>query len=465
MISTGASDISGGVEPRRRVAPAAGWYAVGLLAACFTFSYIDRQILSLLVTPVKASLGLSDTQIGLLQGVSFSIFYVAAALPLARLADRRNRSHIMAGCVGVWSVMTMLCGMAGSFWHLMAARIGVAVGEAGLPPSALTLMADLFDRANLARATAIFMLAPFVGGGIALVGGGALYAASADWAMPVIPGIGAVERWQAVFILVGLPGLILAPLILLTLRDPRVVRPNVENDGSLRKLWAFMFSHWRFCGSYILAISLMVTLLNAHIAWMPSGIIRTFALDEAAMGARFGPIYLVAGASGTIVAGWLVARGDANAMLTRTLRLMRLGAMILLVPALGAPLLPTLPLMLASLAVAIFCTSAIVSMGSIPFQIIAPTDLRAQTIAVTSLAAALFGTGLGPLLVGMLSDAAAALNVPHPLMAALSLVGGVTVSIVIVLLSIAINHRGGVAPRSDQQETTHEDGFTERVRS
>ncbi|MFA7555742.1 MAG: MFS transporter [Spongiibacteraceae bacterium] len=147
------------------------WYSAFILTLCFTFAYIDRYVLSLLVNPVKESLLLSDTQIGLIQGVAFSIFYVAATMPLARLSDTGNRPVIIGWCVAVWSLMTMLCGMASSFWQLMLARIGVGIGEAGLPPGSMTMMADSFDNKRLAKATSLFMLGPFIGGGLAFMGG------------------------------------------------------------------------------------------------------------------------------------------------------------------------------------------------------------------------------------------------------------------------------------------------------
>lgn len=413
------------------------WGATLLLSACFAFSYVDRQVLSLLVKPIKQSLGVSDSLIGLLQGISFSLFYVAASLPLARLADRGNRPRIAAACIAVWSIMSMACGLAASFWQLLLARIGLAVSEAGLPPAALTLMADMHDRRGLARATSLFMLAPFVGGGIALMAGGALYTM-----LDARPDLGGLEAWQQLFILAGMPGLVLAPLVALLLSEPRPA--GRRSGGSLDELRGFMLGNWRFCVVYIVAIALIVTVLNAHIAWVPAAILRSFPLTEARMGAQFGIAYLVAGSAGTLFAGWLVGRAAGADMLGSTLRYMRLGAALLVLPAIVGPFGPSPVLMIGLIAIAVLFTSAVVSMGSIPFQIVAPPALRAQAIALSGLAAALLGTGLGPLLVGVASDTAAAAGAPHPLPVALAIVGGGAAAAAALLLSYALRHAGAL---------------------
>jgi predicted MFS family arabinose efflux permease len=432
-----------------RTRPGLGrWGATALLSACFALSYVDRQVMSLLVTPIKASLDLTDSGIGLLQGISFSLFYVAASLPLARLADRGDRPRLAALCIAIWSLMTMACGAAASFMQLLAARIGLAMSEAGLPPAALTLMADMHDRRGLARATSLFMLAPFVGGGLALIGGGALYAALVGMDLPA-----GLEPWQALFILAGLPGLPLALIVLLTLREPGAGRRQRAEGGSIRDLSRFIFGNWRFSVIYVLAIALVVTILNAHIAWLPTAILRRFPIGEAAMGAGFGTIYLIAGSAGTLAAGWVVARAAESDMLIRTLRQMRLGAALLAIPAVLAPLAPSYPATIVLAGIAVFLTSAVVSMGSIPFQLTAPIALRGQAIALTGLFAALLGTGLGPLLVGVASDIAAGAGFAQPLSVALAVIGGTVALLVATLMTVA----GANAPPIDQSQPTAKD--------
>lgn len=407
------------------------WGATALLAGCFTLSYVDRQVMSLLVTPVKAAFGASDGDIGVLQGVSFSLFYVAASLPLAWLADRTDRARLAAICIAVWSVMSIVCGLSQSFAQLSLARIGLAMAEAGLPPAALTLMADLHDRRGLARATSLFMLAPFVGGGLALFVGGGLYVKLATAPLPW-----GLSGWQALFMLAGLPGLLLAPLVIGLLRDPRPVH-HPDQQLQVHGLLAFLRAEWRFCLPYMLALGLAVTVLNAHTAWLPSAILRRFAVGEGVMGSSFGVVFLVAGALGTLGAGWNLARGAEAKMLGRATGQMQ-GAACLLVPsALLVPLVPTLAMTLLLAAVAVFCTSAVLSMGSLPFQIAAPLALRARLIALSGLVASLIGTGLGPLAVGLASDAAARAGVAQPLSVALATVGGGAATAAALLMMLA----------------------------
>lgn len=422
---------------------ARAWYAVALLTVCFILSYIDRQILSLLVIPIQGTTGMNDSQMGLLQGVSFSLFYVAASVPLARLADRGNRPRIIGCCVGIWSFMTMLCGLASNFWQLMSARIGVAVGEAALPPAALTFIADQVDRKGLARATSLFMLAPFIGGGLALFLGSMIYEASANWTLPVLPGLGRLERWQLLMILAGLPGLLIGPLVLLTLREsgPRIVAGEGRSFSDLAE---YLGSEWRFQLPYMLTLSLMVMLLNAHIAWMPTAIIRLHEVDAGTMGMWFGPVYLIAGSAGTLTAGWIISRAAGGDMLRRTLQMMRIGTLLLVAPAIAAPFTPDLALTFVAVALAVFFTSAVLSMSSIPFQLGAPRSLRAQMIATSTLVAALLGTGLGPLLVGVMSDLLA--GAAQPLSLALSLLAALIVPAGTLLMGRALRHAPELQP-------------------
>ena len=408
------------------------WGATALLAACFTLSYVDRQVMSLLVTPVKAAFGASDGDIGVLQGVSFSLFYVAASLPLAWLADRADRARLAAICIVVWSLISFACGLSQSFAQLSLARIGLAVAEAGLPPAALTLMADLHDRRGLARATSLFMLAPFVGGGLALFIGGGLYAGLAATPLPW-----GLSGWQALFMLAGIPGLVLAPLVIGLLRDPRQAQASGKPQVRAEGLLAFLRAEWRFCLPYMLALALAVTVLNAHIAWLPSAILRRFAVGEGVMGSSFGIVYLVAGALGTLGAGWNLARGAEANMLGRATGQMQVAACLLAPAALLVPFAPSLVITLLLAAVAIFCTSALLSMGSLPFQLAAPLGLRARLIALSGLVASLIGTGLGPLAVGLASDAAARAGVAEPLSVALALVGGAAAIAAALLMTVA----------------------------
>jgi predicted MFS family arabinose efflux permease len=262
--------------------------------------------------------------------------------------------------------------------------------------------------------------------------------------MPSLVWPEAIEPWQALFLILGLPGFPLALLIAASLRESRPTAAASRERPSAKPLIRLYRSDWRFYCVYTLAIALSVMLLNAHIAWLPAALMRAHGIDESAMGLSFGPVYLIAGALGTLTAGAVISRVADARMAMRTLRFMRLCALALILPAIFAPLAPTLITNLALLAVAVFLTSAIVSMSSIPLQVAAPHALRAQTIATTTLAASLLGTGLGPLLVGALSDAFS--GTEQPLSNALAVIAAATVPAVAVLMTGVIRHVARTQP-------------------
>ena len=194
-----------GAEARPAQSLRYGWYVAIVLMLCNTLSFIDRQILGLLAPLIKQELSLSDTKIGLLQGLAFGIFYTLLGMPMGRIVDRGNRRNLVAAGIFCWSLMTAACAAARGFWTLFLARMGVGVGEATLSPSAFSLLSDYFPRERLGTALSIFSMGVFFGSGSALIVGGLV--------------IGAVGSWRLTFLIVGLPGL-LAGLLMFTIKEP-----------------------------------------------------------------------------------------------------------------------------------------------------------------------------------------------------------------------------------------------------
>src|SRR5271154_1457585 len=196
------------------------WYSVAVLMLMYIFSFIDRTTISLLVEPMKRDLHISDTQIGMLQGLAFALLYPFLGLPIARLSDRHSRRAIIAGGVFVWSIMATLCGLARSAVQLFMARVGVGVGEAALSPAAYSIITDSFPRSKLGGAFGVYNIGIPIGAGTALLLGGivvgAVSHAGANYTLPLF---GPVHAWQIVFIVTGAPGVVL-PLLLLTFREP-----------------------------------------------------------------------------------------------------------------------------------------------------------------------------------------------------------------------------------------------------
>src|SRR5689334_15504740 len=196
------------------------WYVVGVLTLANVSGFLDRQVLSLLVPAIERDLQISDTQMSYLIGLSFSVFYTVLGLPIAWWADRASRRNIMAGGVTLWSLMTMLCGVAASYPRLLLARIGVGVGEATLSAPSVSLIADYFPRERVGIAMSVWSLGTFLGSGLAYFIGGWVVGAVTAAGTVRLPLAGLLRPWQLVFVLVGAPGLLIA-LLMLTVRDPR----------------------------------------------------------------------------------------------------------------------------------------------------------------------------------------------------------------------------------------------------
>lgn len=418
-------------------ASARSWLVAGLLAFCYTIGYLDRQVISLLIAPIQTALHIDDTRFGLLQGVSFSLFYVAATLPLAWLADRTRRSRVMSGCVAAWSVMTMACGFAGTFGQMMTARIGVAVGEAGLTPAALATLSDRFNRRQLATATSFYMLAPFIGGGFALGLGGAIYAWADGLEPGSVPVLSTIDAWQAVFLIVGALGLIPAALLLLII-DRKAVPSRKENPPGFGEVFALFGRHWQIFVLYQLAMAAVMILLASYISWLPAAIMRSKGIDEAEVGRLFGPVYLICGAAGTLSAGMLVSRLARQDPAGTVLRVI-LCALALVWPLAAFGLLTSsLYLELTLMGAALFLVSCVTSLSSLTFQYVTPRHLRAQVMAIMAMTAALLGTGLGPILSGYMSDRLTGFT--HPLSASLAIIGAITVPLAFTLMALSLRY-------------------------
>lgn len=440
-LSEGRQAMTTGLQPMTVTPPPAdaqigratfrSWLIAILLAVCYTMAYLDRQVISLLIEPIQASLDINDTQFGLLQGVSFSLFYVAATLPLAWLADQTRRSRVMSASVAFWSVATMACGLTATFWQMMVARIAVAVGEAGLTPAALATLSDRFNRRQLATATSLFMLAPFVGGGLALGAGGMLYAWAEAFNQGAVPLLARFSDWQIVFLVVGAAGLLPAALLLLIVDKP-LRRASRREGAGFSEVFGLFRREWRIYVLYQLAMALTMVILASYVTWLPAAIMRSKGISEAEVGTLFGPIYLICGAGGTLSAGIIVMMRAGSDPVRVVLRYM-LACLVLLWPLATFGLMTSsLTAELVMMGAALFLISSVTSLSSLPFQYVTPRHLRAQAIALLAMISALFGTGLGPVLAGVLSDRLT--SVAHPLSTALSLIAAVTSPLVLILL-------------------------------
>ena len=386
-----------------RAGPAA-WYGLFVLFVAYTFSFIDRSILSLMVEPIKADLKLSDTEISLLHGFAFAIFYTFLGIPIARLADSRSRTKIIAWGIVVWSTMTALCGLANRFATLFLARVGVGVGEAALSPAAYSLLTDLFPRRQLGLAMGLYSAGVYVGAGLAfLIGGYAVQAAIAHGPVAV-PVIGELRPWQLIFVIVGLPGLLVAGLML-TVREPaRPVRRITGTQAGVGAVWRLIQQEPRTFLSHFIGFSLLGLLFNAFLAWAPAFFMRVHGLSTAGTGALLGSLIILFGSAGIVAGGIYSDRLIQKGRTAGPILSARLAAVVLLPLAVAAPLAGTLPLAACLFAAFFFFAAFPYGSAAAAIQMAAPAHLRAQVSAIYLFVLNLTGMGVGPTLVALVTD-------------------------------------------------------------
>ncbi len=367
------------------------WYVAIVLMVCNTLSFIDRQILGLLVTPIKADLGVSDTQMGLLQGLAFGIFYTLLGMPMGRIADRSNRRNLVAGGIFCWSLMTAACSLANSFRMLFLARMGVGVGEATLSPSAFSLLSDYFPKEKLGRALSVFSMGVFFGSGLALILGGLI--------------IQNVGSWRTTFLIVGLPG-VLATLLLFTIKEPE--RQNLLGGKASKLSFAEVFAQvrlrWQSVAGICLAFAFQAMCNYSQQAWLPTYFARVHGWQPKQAGLTLGIISLCTGLLGAYLGGVLCDRWQRQGQADAPLRVGVLATVCAGVFFSSAMLAPVLNWQLALLVPAFFFLAMPIGSSYASLQLILPNQVRGQVGALQVFTLNLFGLILGPFLPGFFND-------------------------------------------------------------
>jgi MFS family permease len=388
-----------------RESTAYGWYVVVILTLAYVVSFLDRQILALMVEPIKRDLGLTDTQISLLMGLAFGIFYTLMGVPLGRLADRKSRRTLIACGVAVWCMMTAACGLARNFAQFFVARIGVGVGEAALTPSALSMIADYFPREKRGRAIGFYNMGVSLGAGTAMVLGGMVISYVMSTPPVELPGFGTLRSWQYVFLLVGLPGLVIVALMA-TVREPPRQELLAGPQGAVTLGFAarYLADRRRVYVPLFVGMSVVTIIGYAYFSWIPTMFIRRFGWTIRDVGISYGLLVLACGPIGVNGGGWLAdwlyRRGYRDAHLRTAL----IGAIISLPTAALAPLMPTAPLALAMMIPASIGPAISTAAGASAVVMITPNQLRGQTYALYMFTISILGLTLGPTAVALCTD-------------------------------------------------------------
>ena len=374
--------------------------AMTLLLLAYISSYLDRSILNILVEPIKQDLKLSDTQLGFLSGTAFAIFYATLGIPVASLADRSKRKRIIAIALAVWSAMTAVCGLAQNFWQLALARIGVGIGEAGSSPPSHSIIADLYPREQRARAMAVYSLGVYLGGGLGTVMGGF---------------VAYNYGWRAAFYVAGLPGLLLAVVIMLFLIEPQraaspVARAPAGSEGALdriKQLWGGPAARhlWRSRAARHLIAGVTVSSFVGYgaAAWLPAFLIRSYGLRLDTASAIIGPLGTLAGAAGVLGGGWLADR-LARSDLRWTAWVIAVAKLCAFPFAALLYLSSTIEWAVVGLTGSLFFGAFYLGPTYAMIQSLTPVHLRSTAAAFVLFVLNLIGLGLGPQLYGVASD-------------------------------------------------------------
>lgn len=387
--------------------PGYSWFVVFVLMLAYVSSFIDRQILSLLVGPIKRDMHLTDTQVSLLMGLSFALFYTLLGVPIGRWADRANRRNIVVLGIVAWSLMTAMGGIIKSYTQFFLVRIGVGVGEATLSPAAYSMLSDYFPKDKLATAISVYSAGVYLGSGIAVLIGAALVGLGSGPATITLPVIGTVFSWQLIFVYIGLPGLLLALLVRM-IQEP--VRRNLLINAAGQTQTLSIADVLRLIGQKrraFFGITLGITFVSlvayATSAWIPTLFVRRFDWTSGQIGLRYGITITIFSTAGIMLGGrladWFTRRGYADGKL----RVGIISSVGILLSS-GVCLITDPNIAVWLLIFPCFFVAFPLGASSAAIQEIMPNQARAMVSAVYLLILNIIALGFGPTLVALLTD-------------------------------------------------------------
>ncbi len=388
------------------------WYVVGVLTIVYIFSFIDRQILNLLVGPIRRDLGISDTQMSWLMGTSFAVFYTFFGIILGRLADSRSRRSLIALGFIFWSIMTAGCGLARNFTQMLLLRMGVGVGEATLSPSAYSMISDYFPKEKRATAISVYSMGIYIGSGIAFLLGGAVIGYVSTQGTIVIPIIGSIRPWQAIFLIVGMPGVLLS-LLMYTVKEPirRGLRSVQLSPGTgkqsiapLKEVLSYVRSNSKTFICHTVGFALLSFSSYGTSAWIPTFFVRNHGWTASKAGIVYGLVVMVFSTLGVAAGGWMADRMALRGYRDATMRIGFFVAIAWFPFGIPYPIVDNVNLAVGLMAVSAFFASAPFGVAPAAIQQIMPNEMRGQASAIYLFVINLIGLGIGPTAVAMTTD-------------------------------------------------------------
>ena len=381
----------------------AGWYTVWATAAVAVLSQVDRGILALFVQPMKRDFGLSDTEVSILLGFAFTAFYVVGGPPLSRLADNGVRKTVISGCLATWSVATAACGIAQNFWAFFAARAVIGGTEAGCGPASMSMISDAVPRRRLPLAYAIYNSGFLGGQALSLVIGGVLIGLLAGVAPIHIAGIGTIFNWQLVFIMLGIPGIVIAGLFLITVREPPRRGTTRPKGYPLREVVGFVVANRAYHLPFLTAALLATFQVYGLIAWTPAFFERTYGWGPATIGPLLGVVTLVTQTIG-LFAGARLAEVLGRRYDDANMRVYFLAFTLGLPFGVIGPLMPTPWMALGCFAFGYLLSAMASPVFSAALQVTTPNEMRSQVTALYFIVANAIAGSLGPTVIALLTD-------------------------------------------------------------
>ena len=382
---------------------ATAYYTVFMMAVAVAFAEIDRTAMQLLVAPIKQAFHLSDTSMGFLLGPAFALLYAAFGVTTSWLIDFYNRKSILAWALGLWSAASVFCGIAQGFVQLAVARLFLGAAESPNGPAIFSILSDSFPRKFLTRGIALMQLGITLGTGFSLILTGVLIAVLVKIAEVHIPGIGVIRWWQMVFIAIGVPGLIAAAVLALTVKEPARHGQGVQAKANTWQALGYMREHWKIFAPFM-GSSAIGGLGFGVIAWTAAFYQRTYGWSGAEYGVRYGLLSLVATPIGLLAGAWVYERFVSQGRHDAAMRVVVFGRLIGLPAAFLMPLMPNGWLALAWSAVTLIILGGTGACTNTILQVISPNRMRAQITAIFFLFYNLVGQGLSPWLIGLFTD-------------------------------------------------------------
>lgn len=386
------------------------WYVVLLLLLVSIFAYIDRVVFALLIDPLKTDLRISDTQAGALVGLAFTISYAFAGLAFGRIVDKSRRNVVLGVALAGWSLFTMLSGFTAGVASLFLARCGVGIGESAVNPASIAIISSSFPRERVSYGLSVFAIGIYGGGGLAIVLGGQL-AAYLTSLGPISVFGSHIAVWRLVFVCVGAPGMLLAPVVWLTVQDQRSTpKPGIQGTAHLRSATSLraVFTYARNQGSlYPLLFGGLIAFSFYSYAvqgWLPAMLSRTYGLTPREISIYYGIPYLVCGVAGALIAGATIRWFDSRHRRDSTVLVCQWTTILAFVPAILGPLSHSPEVAIACVVTVIFLAAIQHSTAFTTYVLVTPEGMRGQVIAAHVMALNVFSGTLGGIVVGLLSD-------------------------------------------------------------